>query len=295
MRADLSTIQQTLTPDAAAALARAMDRRRAGGTSPPHYSTSPPHSSTRRPACSARPARRPRPQEAPPPPPVALARTHSLPRSRALLLRRARQAARHGGRRQGGQGRPHLRVQRARRGAQARAGPAAPGLPGGGAAAAPRRQGRAGAARALHPRRPSVSRVMREASFSSAAVKNTIEQSLTSPSPSSSAAASGRHHHRLPRFPRPLPLSRAPAPPAPTSTHASQRLPAAGTTRTRCSTSHAQAARRNPVIVGDAGPDAILEGNPENPDGQLACPCRGQDPAPGGRPRKTRRRQGGHG
>jgi hypothetical protein len=107
---------------------------------------------------------------------------------------------------------------------------------------------------------PSVSRVMREASFSSAAVKNTIEQSLTSPSPSSSAAASSPATTPTPFSPSPSPLPRA----GTASAYLNPRLAAAagvagGDDAHKVLDVMLKPARRNPVLVGDAGPDAILK------------------------------------
>ncbi|TVU14042.1 hypothetical protein EJB05_37487, partial [Eragrostis curvula] len=110
---------------------------------------------------------------------------------------------------------------------------------------------------------PSVSRVMREASFSSAAVKSTIEQSLSSPSPASSAAA-------VP-FPAAAPVALSPfsslsPPPFPRDGTAKAYLnprladsAGGGMDARKVIDVMLRPARRNPVLVGDSGPDAVLE------------------------------------
>ncbi|CAM0911328.1 unnamed protein product [Alopecurus aequalis] len=107
----------------------------------------------------------------------------------------------------------------------------------------------------------SGSRVMREASFSSAAVKNTIEQSLTSPSPSSSTAVSSPAATPTPFSPSPSPLPRA----GPANAYLNPHLAAAAAGVTGGDDAHMvldvmlKPARRNAVLVGDAGPDAMLK------------------------------------
>ena len=264
MRADLSTIQQTLTPDAAAALARAMDeaaRRRHVATTPLHVAA----------ALLAAPA--------------------------GLLRQACARAAVRGGAAaaaSGGGAHPlHCRALElcfsvALDRLPALAGGAAKG--GGGAAAPPvsnalvaalkraQAQQRRGCPEAAQQPLlavkveleqlvlsilddPSVSRVMREASFSSAAVKNTIEQSLTSPSPSSSTALSSPATTPTPFPPSPSPLPRA----GPANAYLNPRLAAAAAGVAGGDDAHKvldvmlKPARRNPVLVGDAGPDAILK------------------------------------
>jgi hypothetical protein len=108
---------------------------------------------------------------------------------------------------------------------------------------------------------PSVSRVMREASFSSTAVKSTIEQSLTSsPSPASSAfAVSTAAPAPAALSPSSSPLPRA----GNASVYLNPRLAAAAAgggddARKVLDVMH-KPARRNPVLVGDVGPDAVLK------------------------------------
>ncbi|KAM0870792.1 hypothetical protein ACQ4PT_039804 [Festuca glaucescens] len=260
MRADLSTIQQTLTPDAAAALARAMDeaaRRR-------HVATTPLH--------------------------VAAA----LLAAPAGLLRQACARAAAGGGAAAASGGAHPLHCRALElcfsVALDRLPALAAGAKAGGAAAPPvsnalvaalkraQAQQRRGCPEAAQQPLlavkveleqlvlsilddPSVSRVMREASFSSAAVKNTIEQSLTSPSPSSSTAASSPATTPTPFSPSPSPLPRA----GTASAYLNPRLAAAAAGVAGGDDAHKvldvmlKPARRNPVLVGDAGPDAILK------------------------------------
>ncbi|RLM66588.1 uncharacterized protein C2845_PM16G04090 [Panicum miliaceum] len=97
--------------------------------------------------------------------------------------------------------------------------------------------------------------IMREASFSSA-VKSTIEQSLSSPSPAapSASAAAPTLVGTTPLSPVPL-CSLALAPAMPTSTRA-WRPPQASAPVLDVML---KPARRNPVLVGDAGPDAVLK------------------------------------
>lgn len=111
---------------------------------------------------------------------------------------------------------------------------------------------------------PSVSRVMREASFSSATVKNTIEQSLTSPSPSSSTSVSTPT--QFSPSPSPSPLLRPGAGAA--NAYLNPRLAAAaagaggacgGDDARKVLDVMLKPTRRNPVLVGDAGPDAVLK------------------------------------
>uniref|UniRef100_A0A0E0ASW4 Clp R domain-containing protein n=1 Tax=Oryza glumipatula TaxID=40148 RepID=A0A0E0ASW4_9ORYZ len=187
MRADLSTIQQTLTPEAAAALARAMDeagRRRHGQTTPLHRAQA-----QQRRGC---------PEAAQQP---LLAVKVELEQLVLSILDD-----------------------------------------------------------------PSVSRVMREASFSSAAVKSIIEQSLSAPSPCPSAAASTTTAGPGPLSPSPSPLPRAGA----ANAYLNPRLAAAAAVASGGGGGGGDDARkvidvmlkptlRNPVLVGDAGPDAVLK------------------------------------
>jgi hypothetical protein len=298
MRADLSTIQQTLTPEAAAALARAMDeaaRRRHVATTPLHVAA----------ALLAAPA--------------------------GLLRQACARAAAGGGAAvaSGGAGAHPLHCRAlelcfsvaldrlpAMAGGAKAGGPAAPPVSNALVAALKRAQAqqRRGCPEAAQQPLlavkveleqlvlsilddPSVSRVMREASFSSAAVKNTIEQSLTSPSPSSSAAASSPATTPIPFSPSPSPLPRpgtanaylnprlaaaaasspgtAPTPfspspsplprPGTANAYLNPRLAAAAAGVAGGDDAHKvldvmlKPARRNPVLVGDAGPDAILK------------------------------------
>lgn len=262
MRADLSTIQQTLTPEAAAALARAMDeaaRRRHVATTPLHVGA----------ALLAAPA--------------------------GLLRQACARAASGGGAAaaSGGAGAHPLHCRALElcfSVALDRLPALAGGAKGGGAAAPPvsnalvaalkraQAQQRRGCPEAAQQPLlavkveleqlvlsilddPSVSRVMREASFSSAAVKNTIEQSLTSPSPSSSTAVSSPASTPTPFSPSPTPLPRA----ATTNGYLNPRMAAAAAGVAGGDDAHKvldvmlKPARRNPVLVGDAGPDAILK------------------------------------
>lgn len=109
---------------------------------------------------------------------------------------------------------------------------------------------------------PSVSRVMREASFSSSAVKSTIEQSLSSPSPaapSAAAVSAPTVAAATPLSPSPSPLPRLGVPNA----YINPRLAAAGggggDDARKVLDVMLKPARRNPVLVGDAGPDAVLK------------------------------------
>ncbi|TVU42179.1 hypothetical protein EJB05_08572, partial [Eragrostis curvula] len=264
MRADLSTIQQTLTPEAAAALARAIDeaaRRRHGQTTPLHVAAAllaAPAGLLRQACARAAAAAGAGPGAG------AGAGAHPL-QCRALelcfsvaldRLPAAAAGAGHG---------------------------AAPPVSNALVAALKRAQAqqRRGCPEAAQQPLlavkveleqlvlsilddPSVSRVMREASFSSAAVKSTIEQSLSSPSPASAAAA----------VPTPAALSPSPSPsPSPfprggaANAYLNPRLAAAAAASGGGGMDDARKvldamlkpARRNPVLVGDAGPDAVLK------------------------------------
>ncbi|XBI10194.1 hypothetical protein VPH35_137531 [Triticum aestivum] len=262
MRADLSTIQQTLTPEAAAALARAMDeaaRRR-------HVSTTPLHVAA---ALLAAPA--------------------------GLLRQACARAVAAGGvaAASGGAGAHPLHCRALElcfSVALDRLPAFAGGAIGGGAAAPPvsnalvaalkraQAQQRRGCPEAAQQPLlavkveleqlvlsilddPSVSRVMREASFSSSAVKNTIEQSLTSPSPSSSTAASSPVPTPTPFSPSPSSLLRV----GTANAYINPRLAAAaagascGDDARKVLDVMLKPARRNPVIVGDSGPDVVLK------------------------------------
>ncbi|KAM3190508.1 hypothetical protein ACQJBY_068534 [Aegilops geniculata] len=262
MRADLSTIQQTLTPEAAAALARAMDeaaRRR-------HVSTTPLHVAA---ALLAAPA-------------------GLLRQACARAVAAGGAAAASGG---AGAHPLHCRALELCFSVALDRLPAfAGGAIGGGAAAPPvsnalvaalkraQAQQRRGCPEAAQQPLlavkveleqlvlsilddPSVSRVMREASFSSSAVKNTIEQSLTSPSPSSSTAASSPVPTPTPFSPSPSSLLRA----GTANAYINPRLAAAaagascGDDARKVLDVMLKPARRNPVIVGDSGPDVVLK------------------------------------
>ncbi|KAF7101565.1 hypothetical protein CFC21_102861 [Triticum aestivum] len=262
MRADLSTIQQTLTPEAAAALARAMDeaaRRR-------HVSTTPLHVAA---ALLAAPA-------------------GLLRQACARAVAAGGAAAASGG---AGAHPLHCRALELCFSVALDRLPAfAGGAIGGGAAAPPvsnalvaalkraQAQQRRGCPEAAQQPLlavkveleqlvlsilddPSVSRVMREASFSSSAVKNTIEQSLTSPSPSSSTAASSPVPTPTPFSPSLSSLLRA----GTANAYINPRLAAAaagascGDDARKVLDVMLKPARRNPVIVGDSGPDVVLK------------------------------------
>ncbi|KAL6659154.1 hypothetical protein ACP70R_003194 [Stipagrostis hirtigluma subsp. patula] len=258
MRADLSTIQQTLTPEAAAALARAIDeaaRRRHGQTTPLHVAA-------------------------------------ALLAAPTGLLRQACERAAAAGAGAGGHplqcralelcfsvalDRLPATASAAAQGAAGAAPPVSNAL----VAALKRAQAqqRRGCPEAAQQPLlavkveleqlvlsilddPSVSRVMREASFSSAAVKSTIEQSLSSPSPSS-AVVSTPKAAPTPLSPSPSPLPRIGA----ANAYLNPRLAAAATASAGGGGDDARKvldvmlkpARRNPVLVGDAGPDAVLK------------------------------------
>jgi hypothetical protein len=261
MRADLSTIQQTLTPEAAAALSRAIDeaaRRRHGQTTPLHVAA-------------------------------------ALLAAPVGLLRQAcaRSAAAAGaGAGPGGPGGTHPLQCRALElcfsvaldrlpGAAAAGGQGAvPPVSNALVAALKRAQAqqRRGCPEAAQQPLlavkveleqlvlsilddPSVSRVMREASFSSAAVKSTIEQSIaSSPSPASPSYST----------PAAAPVALSPSlSPLPRAANAylNPRLAAAAVASGGGGVGDARKvlevmlkpARRNPVLVGDAGPDAVLK------------------------------------
>lgn len=274
MRADLSTIQQTLTPEAAAALARAMDeagRRRHGQTTPLHVAA------------------------------ALLAAPAGLLRQACARAASAAGAGGGGGAAAGAGAGAHPLHCRAlelcfsvaldRLPAAAAAAAAAHG-----AGASPpvsnalvaalkraQAQQRRGCPEAAQQPLlavkveleqlvlsilddPSVSRVMREASFSSAAVKSIIEQSLSAPSPCPSAAASTTTTGPGPLSPSPSPLPRAGA----ANAYLNPRLAAAaavasggggggGDDARKVIDVMLKPTRRNPVLVGDAGPDAVLK------------------------------------
>uniref|UniRef100_A0ACD6A3Y1 Uncharacterized protein n=1 Tax=Avena sativa TaxID=4498 RepID=A0ACD6A3Y1_AVESA len=266
MRADLSTIQQTLTQEAAAALARAMDeaaRRRHVATTPLHVAA----------ALLAAPA-------------------GLLRQACARAAAGGGSAAASGGAGAGAAAHPlHCRaLELCFSVALDRLPALAGGAKGGGAAAPPvsnalvaalkraQAQQRRGCPEAAQQPLlavkveleqlvlsilddPSVSRVMREASFSSAAVKNTIEQSLTSPSPSSSTAMSSPATTPSAFSPSPSPLPRA----GTANAYLNPRLAVAaagvagGDDAQKVLDVMLKPARRNPVLVGDAGPDAIVK------------------------------------
>ncbi|KAL6842277.1 hypothetical protein ACP4OV_027925 [Aristida adscensionis] len=267
MRADLSTIQQTLTPEAAAALARAIEeaaRRRHGQTTPLHVAAallaSP--AGLLRQACARAAA------AAGPPAAGAAAGAHPLHcRALELCFNVALERLPAG-------------ASAAAAAAQGPAGAAAPPVSNALVAALKRAQAqqRRGCPEAAQQPLlavkveleqlvlsilddPSVSRVMREASFSSAAVKSTIEQSLSSPSPASSAAVSIPKAAPTPLSPSPSPLQRVPA----ANAYLNPRLAAAasaaggGDDARKVLDVMLKPARRNPVVVGDAGPDAVLK------------------------------------
>ncbi|OEL34952.1 Protein SMAX1-like [Dichanthelium oligosanthes] len=270
MRADLSTIQQTLTPEAAAALARAIDeaaRRRHGQTTPLHVAA-------------------------------------ALLAAPAGLLRQACARAAAAGAGPGaagggaGSGGAHPlqcralelcfsvaldRLPAAASAAAAAAQGAGPPVSNALVAALKRAQAqqRRGCPEAAQQPLlavkveleqlvlsilddPSVSRVMREASFSSSAVKSTIEQSLSAPSPAAPSAA-------VPAVSTPTLAATTPLSPSPSSlsrvgnanTYINPRLAAAGggggDDACKVLDVMLKPARRNPVLVGDAGPDAVLK------------------------------------
>ncbi|XP_066351046.1 protein SMAX1-like [Miscanthus floridulus] len=275
MRADLSTIQQTLTPEAAAALARAIDeaaRRRHGQTTPLHVAA-------------------------------------ALLAAPAGLLRQAcarAAAAGAGPGAGGGAGGAHplqcralelcfsVALDRLPAAASAAAAHAA-GPPVSNALVAALKRAQAQQRRgcpeaAQQPLLavkveleqlvlsilddPSVSRVMREASFSSSAVKTTIEQSLASPS--AAAVSTPTVAATTPLAPSPSPLPRV----GPANAYINPRLAAVaggggdnayinprlaavagggGDDARKILDVMLKPARRNPVLVGDAGPDAVLK------------------------------------
>ncbi|XP_062191139.1 protein SMAX1-like [Phragmites australis] len=261
MRADLNTIQQTLTPEAAAALARAIDeaaRRRHGQTTPLHVAT------------------------------ALLAAPAGLLRQACARAAAGAGAAAGSGAGAGGGAHPlqcralelcfSVALDRLPAAASAAAAHGAPPPLSNALVAALKRaqaQQRRGCPEAAQQPLlavkveleqlilsilddPSVSRVMREASFSSTAVKSTIEQSLSSPSPSSSSAAVST----------PLTASPSPLPRAGTANaYLNPRLAAAaaayggvgGDDARKVLDVMLKPVRRNPVLVGDAGPDAVLK------------------------------------
>ncbi|RCV30446.1 hypothetical protein SETIT_6G095400v2 [Setaria italica] len=268
MRADLSTIQQTLMPEAAAALARAIDeaaRRRHGQTTPLHVAA------------------------------ALLAAPAGLLRQACARAAAAAAGAGPGAAGGGGAGAHPLqcralelcfsvaldRLPAAASAAAAAAQGAGPPVSNALVAALKRAQAqqRRGCPEAAQQPLlavkveleqlvlsilddPSVSRVMREASFSSSAVKSTIEQSLSSPSPaapSAAAVSAPTVAAATPLSPSPSPLPRLGVPNA----YINPRLAAAGggggDDARKVLDVMLKPARRNPVLVGDAGPDAVLK------------------------------------
>ncbi|CAL5007232.1 unnamed protein product [Urochloa decumbens] len=268
MRADLSTIQQTLTPEAAAALARAIDeaaRRRHGQTTPLHVAA----------ALLAAPAGLLR---------QACARAAGAGHGAAGAVASGA----------GGGAHPlHCRalelcfsvaldrLPAAASAAAAAAQGAGPPVSNALVAALKRAQAqqRRGCPEAAQQPLlavkveleqlvlsilddPSVSRVMREASFSSSAVKSTIEQSLASspsPAPPSVAAAIPTVPAATPLSPSPSPLSRLGAANAYINPRLAAASGAGGDDARKVLDVMLKPARRNPVLVGDAGPDAVLK------------------------------------
>lgn len=107
---------------------------------------------------------------------------------------------------------------------------------------------------------PSVSRVMREASFSSSVVKSTIEQSLSSPSTAPSAPVSTPTvAATTPLSPSPSPLPRLGVANAYINPRLSAAAGAGGDDARKVLDVMLKPARRNPVLVGDAGPDTVLK------------------------------------
>ncbi|CAO2201185.1 unnamed protein product [Urochloa humidicola] len=268
MRADLSTIQQTLTPEAAAALARAIDeaaRRRHGQTTPLHVAA----------ALLAAPA-------------------GLLRQACARAAANAGPGAAAGAGVAGAGGGAHplqcralelcfsVALDRLPAAASAAAqGAAGPPVSNALVAALKRAQAqqRRGCPEAAQQPLlavkveleqlvlsilddPSVSRVMREASFSSSAVKSTIEQSLaSSPSPAAPSAAVPALPAATPLSPSPSPLPRLGAANAyinPRLAAAAGAAAAGGDDARKVLDVMLKPARRNPVLVGDAGPDAVL-------------------------------------
>ncbi|XP_010913614.3 LOW QUALITY PROTEIN: protein SMAX1-like [Elaeis guineensis] len=118
---------------------------------------------------------------------------------------------------------------------------------------------------------PSVSRVMREASFSSTAVKATIEQSLASSSPSSSSSSAAPSTTNSPSAASALGINLAHRPPARNlyinpRLHQHQANAAAGGGAdlhrregvNRVMDILMRSKKRNPVLVGDSDPDAVM-------------------------------------
>ncbi|KAJ1267958.1 hypothetical protein BS78_07G098900 [Paspalum vaginatum] len=266
MRADLSTIQQTLTPEAAAALARAIEeaaRRRHGQTTPLHVAA------------------------------ALLAAPAGL--LRQACARAAASGAGPGGGTVGGcGGGAHplqcralelcfsVALDRLPAAASAAAHGAGPSVSNALVAALKRAQAqqRRGCPEAAQQPLlavkveleqlvlsilddPSVSRVMREASFNSSVVKSTIEQSLSSPSTAPNAVSTPTVAATTPLSPSPSPLPRLGAPNA----YINPRLAAAagagagpgGDDARKVLDVMLKPARRNPVLVGDAGTDAVLK------------------------------------
>nr|CAB3480535.1 unnamed protein product [Digitaria exilis] len=264
MRADLSTIQQTLTPEAAAALARAIDeagRRRHGQTTPLHVAAAllAAPAGLLRQACA-------RAAAATAAPGAAGAGAHPL-QCRALELCFS------------------VALDRLPAAASAAAAAQGAGPPVSNALVAALKRAQAQQRRgcpeaAQQPLLavkveleqlvlsilddPSVSRVMREASFNSSAVKSTIEQSLATPSPAApsaslaAAVSAPTVAAATPFSPSPSPLPRLGA----ANAYINPRLAAAGgggDDARKVLDVMLKPARRNPVLVGDAGPDAVLK------------------------------------
>ncbi|WCJ42418.1 Double Clp-N motif-containing P-loop nucleoside triphosphate hydrolases superfamily protein [Euphorbia peplus] len=111
---------------------------------------------------------------------------------------------------------------------------------------------------------PSVSRVMREASFSSPAVKSTIEQSLNSPSNSSTVAAAPSFGFGF-RTPGSIPV---PTPATNRNLYVNPRLQQGGISQsgqqrseevTRLVDILMKNKKRNPVLVGESEPEMVVK------------------------------------
>jgi hypothetical protein len=256
MRADLSTIRQTLTPEAAAALARAIDeaaRRRHGQTTPLHVAAALLAAPTGllRQACARAATAAAASGVGPGPGGAHPLQCRALELCFSVALDRLPTAAGHGAASPPPVSNALVAALKRAQAQQRRGCPEAAQQP----LLAVKVELEQLVLSILDD--PSVSRVMREASFSSTAVKSTIEQSLTSsPSPASSASAVST----------PAPAALAPsASPLPWAGNAylNPRLAAAAAgggddARKVLDVMH-KPARRNPVLVGDAGPDAVLK------------------------------------
>lgn len=102
---------------------------------------------------------------------------------------------------------------------------------------------------------PSVSRVMREASFSSPAVKATIEQSLNSQSPSVNQSPIGIGFRPNP-MPLPMPNRNLYLNPRLQGNNSAQ--PGLGENVKRVADILLKSKKRNPVLVGDSEPEAVI-------------------------------------